>query len=555
MDAKTIASLLKPMNSSQIISTLNSFEKSGLNVSQIDIPTVLSSLNVTQVEGLLSSNSSTVDGLLKSLSSIQLVTVLNNFQNVTSTLFKTGSSLNSSNPTLAKEYIGQGKTLLSLFLNKINNVFTTRQLLGVFSILSNGAAIGTGSKKLMNIAKDLMNGFTGGVNGDGSLSIGVPKRLLNLVEAYQHAEFGDYPTTKDIAPSSIFMSIFFIFALIHLGIFMKNYSLGHKFFISLGLSIYSLIRTLGFLLRIVWAKDVSKITIGLVSMIFIILPTVFLPGLNLILAQRLFTWRHPKLGSKKIFMSLMYLIYSIVIAVVVMTIIAACIQVNYFLSEDHFKMTKQVIQASSILILIYSLLAVILIGAAYIIKPTKSDDEIITYQPFWIKSFGLTYFVPKGSAIKNSNTVPISQRDAIRVIHSTQYHYDTTTTTTTTTTTEDEESNNKSLKQNYSIVIIAISTLLVFIGDIFRCVSTFIDQYKFEQSWIFKPVVMYIMFGVLETFVNLLYIFGRIDLRFYKPDSLKKDVGKTAIDNDDEESKQDSNEQEADEKLSESNTN
>lgn len=535
MDAQTIASLLKPMNSTQIISTLTTFEKSGLNISQVDIPKVLSSLNVTQIEGLLQSNSSTVDGLLTSLSPVQLVTILNNFQNVTSSLFNAAS--NASSPALAGQYMGHGKTLLGLFLNKINNVFTTSQLLGVFKILSGGAALGTGSKKLLTIAKDMMNGFTGGLG----VSVGIPSRLLNLVEAYQPAEFGDYPTTKDIAPSSIFMAIFFIFTLLHLGIFIKNFSLGHKFYISLGLTIYSLVRALGFLLRIVWSKDVTRITTGLVSMIFIVLPTAFLPGLNLILAQRYFTWRHPVHGSRKIFMTLMYLIYSVVIAVVVMTIIAACVQVNYFLNDHHFKMTKQVIQASSILILIYSLLAVILIGASYIVKPTKSDGEILTYQPYWIKSFGLTYFVPKGQAAKEARSVPSSKKHAIRVIHSSEYHYDTTHS--------EEVTETKTLKQNNSIIIIAISTLLVFIGDIFRCVSTFIDQYKYEQSWIFKPVVMYVMFGALETIVNLLYILGRIDLRFYKPDALKN------VEHDVEESVQDQESNDQDEKISEANTN
>lgn len=509
MDASTIASLLKPMNSTQIISTLTALEKSGFNVSSVDIPTVLSTLNVTQIEGLLESNSTVVNGLLQSLSPIQLVTVMTNFQNVTSNLFLAGQKL--ANTTTGAAYTATGKTLLSLFMTKLNTTFTNAQLLGVFSVLSNGAALGTGSKKLLNIANNLMNGFTGGL-----VKISVPARLLKLVEDYQPSEFGDYPSTKDIAPSSIFMAIFFIFTFLHLGIFAKNYTLGHKFFISLGLSFYSLIRALGFLLRIVWSKNITRIETGLASMIFIVLPTVFLPSLNLILAQRIFTWRHPVHGSSKLFMSLMYLIYAVVVVVVVMTIIAACVQVDYFLSEHHFKMTKQVIQASSILILVYSLLAVILIAAAYLIKPSKSDESILTYQPYWIKSFGLTYFVPKGAASQEAQLAPASRKDAIRVIHSSEYQY-----SNDQEQSPEVEGKANSLKQNHSIVIIAISTFLVFLGAIFRCVSTFIEQYKYAQSWIFEPVVMYVMFGALETFVNLLYILGRIDLRFYKPDSLK----------------------------------
>lgn len=510
MDASTIASLLKPMNSTQIINTLTTLEKSGFNVSSVDIPSVLSTLNVTQIEGLLESNSTVVNGLLQSLSPVQLVTVMTNFQNVTSNLFLAGKAL--GNTTTGAAYTQTGKTLLSLFMEKLNNTFTNAQILGVFSILSNGAALGTGSKKLLGIANDLMNGFTAGL-----VKIAIPSRLLNLVEDYQPSEFGDYPTTKDIAPSSIFMAIFFILTFVHLGIFAKNYSLGHKFFVSLGLAIYSLVRALGFLLRIVWSKDITKIETGLASMIFIVLPTAFLPGLNLIMAQRIFTWRHPVRGSSKLFMNLMYLVYAVVVVVVVMTIIAACVQVDYLLGEHHFKMTKQVIQASSILILVYSLLAVILIASAYIIKPSKLAEEVLTYQPYWIKSFRFTYFVPKGAAAQEAKLAPASRKNAIRVIHSTEYQYNNDQEKAP----EAEGTTTATLKQHHSISIIAVTTFLIFIGDIFRCVSTFIEQYKYAQSWIFKPVVMYVLFGALETIVNLIYIFGRIDLRFYKPDSLK----------------------------------
>ncbi|CCH44917.1 putative membrane protein [Wickerhamomyces ciferrii] len=509
MDAATIGSLLKPMNATQIIDTIGVFQKSGLNTSEVDIPKVLSVLNVTQIQGVLSSNSSVVTTMMQQMTPVQLVTVLHNFQNVTTNLFK--AAANSTSVEQATQYKSVGESLIKTLIDKLQNVFTNQQLLGVFSILSKGAALGTGTKKLLDTAKDLLGGFYGGV----AKNVEIPDRLTNLVHGYQIAEFGDYPSSKDIAPSTIFTVIFFLFAIVHLLIFLKNFSLGHRFYISFGLFVYSLIRALGFLLRIIWSSDITQITLGLVSMIFLTLPTVFLPSLNLILAQRIFTWRHPVYGSSKYFTTLMYIIYSFVIAVVVMTIIAACVRINFFISEHHLHMTQQIFQATSVLILLYSSLSVLLILAAFIIKPSNSDKEILTYQPHWIKSFNVKYFVPKGSAAQEAKSIPSSKAHAIRVIHSTSYHYDTTQDQVI------QDENSKSLTQNTSIYIIAFSTLLVLIADCFRCASTFIEQYVYEESWIFKPVVMYVMYGALETLINLVYIFGRIDLRFYKPDALK----------------------------------
>lgn len=512
MNSSSIAAALAGMNSTQIIQTLGALEMSGVNISSIDVPAVLSSLNVTQVEGVLASNSTVVSGLLQSLQPVQLLSVFQNFQNVTSALFTLAETANST--ALAKEYETQAVTLTSLLILNFN-FLTNNQLIGFFKLLSNNAALGTGSKKFISVGKKFFKGF--GMPGSISNSM-IPANLVKFIANYQQAIFGDYPRIRDIAPSSIFMVIFFIFTLLHAFIFIKNYSRGHYFYVSLGLSFYSIIRTLGFLLRIVWSKHSLQISTGLTSTIFLVLPTVFLPSLNLILAQRFFTWRHPVFGSHRLFTIFMYLLYALVAGIVTMNIISVSVQTNYFLSEHHFKMTKQVTQACSVLITIYSLLAICLVAISFIIKPTKLDSSIKTYQPFWIKSFNPLYFVEKNIAKREAELVSSEENlKAIRVIHSTEYHHETINVVSE----KEIQGENTNLKQNHSIYIIIITSVLLFISDIFRCVSTFIEQYHYAQSWIFEPVVMYIMFGVLETIVNVLYIVGRIDLRFYKPDALK----------------------------------
>jgi hypothetical protein len=513
MDTASIVAMLQPMNSSEIIQVLGTLQQSGLNVSQIDTPAILSQLNVTQIEGLLESNSTIVTGLLQSLSATQLVTILTNFQNVTSTIFNAAMSTNITSQA-SSAYITEGKTLVSLLLARLTTTFTDSQLLGLFKILSNGAALGTGSKQLLKIAKKLISGFFGNFPiGD---SIAVPTRLLNLVADYQPAIFGGYPDHKDIAPSAIFMTIFFFLSIAHAGLYFKNRSLGHNFVISLGLSFYAICRMLGFLLRVVWSKDITNIDVGLASNIFVVIPTTMLPSLNLILAQRFFTWKHPIYGSHKVFQTMMYIIYSLVVGVIVMTIIAASVQINYFLGDSHFKMVQRVIEASSVLVVIYSLASIVLVLAAYVIPPTSQDKQVLTFQPTWVKSFKFTYFVTKGAAKQEAAAVPDEQKHAIRVINSSPYHHETINQDST------PEEGAAELKHHHSIYIISFSTLVLFISDMFRCVSTFIKQYNMEHSWIFDPVVMYVMFGLLEFLVNLAFIFGRIDLRFYKPDAFKK---------------------------------
>lgn len=380
-------------------------------------------------------------------------------------------------------------------------------LISLFRSQTNGAADGTGVLKLVDKAKALLGN-------------NLPQYLVDYTLSIQMSIFGDYPSSKDIAPSAIFLSIFIIFTLAHLYIFTKNMMRGHRFWLSLLFAFYCFLRFLGFTLRVVWAKDILKMKTGIASEIFIVIPVVILAGLNLILAQRIFTWRHPHLGSTKFFWANMITTYAIVTGVVVMAIIGSVVPYIYFLSEHHFKMCKQVNQAASVLCVLFSLLAIFLVAAAYLVPSSKRDVSMWTYQPWWVESFGMWYFVPKDSAKRAEKS--FKERDdhafnATRIIASTHER---------SNQVERVQSIDKSgkLGHNHSILIIALTTLILLISTLFRCVSTFIEQQKGNQSWIFEPVVMYIMFGVLEVFINILYLTGRVDLRFYRPDRLKKSM-------------------------------
>lgn len=251
------------------------------------------------------------------------------------------------------------------------------------------------------------------------------------------------------------------------------------------------------------------------------MPIVILASFNLILAQRVFTWRHPDIGSTKLFWTAMYVIYALVAGVVVMAILSAVIPYVYFLSAAHYTMCKKASRAAAVLCLLYSVLAMALIGCAFILKPTTKALQMVTYQPWWIESFGTFYYVPDGAAQRAEETFKTRDPEALwhhRIIASTTQHHNTLEKI------QSVNSKSGTLKHNYSIFIIFFTSLILLISSTCRCVSTFIAKQKSDQSKLFEPVIAYIMFGLLEVIVNILYLVGRVDLRFYRPDRLSKET-------------------------------
>lgn len=345
-----------------------------------------------------------------------------------------------------------------------------------------------------------------------------PPALINYALANQMNLFGDYPTSKDVVPSAIFAAVFGIITILHLGIFFINYSRGHLFWLSLGWVVYATMRTLAWILRIVWSKDLTKTGLGIADEVLLLIPAVLLIAFNLILAQRIFTWRHPVGGSRKLFWSFMIVLYVLVAGVIAMCIVGSAVPYLYFLSDAAVSRYQKVVEATMILLCLYSLTAVSLIGLAFFFKPTRNDETLYTYQPWWIESFAPTYFVRKGaekeaavSFLKRNR----NQRNAIRVIAATHHHYKQVHGVT---------NERGSLGHNVSLAIVAISTLLILIGCILRTVVVFEKRYQKHSGPATKPVAMYIAWGLFETVINAMYIIGRVDLRFYRPNKLPNDV-------------------------------
>lgn len=386
---------------------------------------------------------------------------------------------------------------------------------------TDNAADGTGIVKLVDITKD----FLGLKSADQ-----IPQLLVDYVKDLQQSQFGSYPDEADVAPSAVFLAVFIIIFFAHGALFAVNYSRGHKFWLSFAFCFYALLRWLGFALRIVWAKNILRLHVGIASEVLLVLPTVFIASFNLVLAQRIFTWRHPVLGNHKLFWCLMLAIYSVVISVVVMTIVAGVVPYLYFLSRSHYDMCRNVVKVTSLLITLYSLLAIAFVIFTFLLPVSKTNKEALVYQPFWIKSFAPTYFPPKNAQKEGealfAQKYAIDPREPKRtIVGGGMDIINNKDEDEQTELAEYEEAGEQkfSLKHNVSILIIAVTSIFVFIGSLFRCIGCFMDDVYADQSWIYEPVVMYVLWGALETICNILYLVGRIDLRFYRPDTFSKE--------------------------------
>lgn len=391
----------------------------------------------------------------------------------------------------------------------------------LIKLQTNNAADGTGIIKLVEITKNFLRLES---------AEQIPQLLVDYVQGQQQSQFGSYPDHKDVAPSAVFLALFVIIAIAHGSLFTINYLRGHKFLLSLAFCFYATLRWIGFALRIVWAKDLLKLHVGIASEVLLVLPIVFLASFNLVLAQRIFTWRHPVFGNMKIFWYTMLAIYSVVIAVVVMTIIAGVVPYLYFLSRTNYDMCRNVVKVTSIFITLFSLVSIVFVIFTYILPVTETNKNALVYQPFWIKSFSPFYFPPKNAQAEGEDVfVQRYQNDPREpkrtIVGAGMDIIDSNDVDEVTELQEYENEGEKkfSLKHNVSISIITVTSIFVFIGALFRCIACFIDDIFASQSWIYDPVVMYVLWGALETICNILYLVGRIDLRFYRPDNFKKE--------------------------------
>lgn len=370
---------------------------------------------------------------------------------------------------------------------------------------ANGGAPGTGIKQIIDIGTNLL--------GDE-----LPDELVKYNVDTQNVLMGGYPTEWDVAPSIAFSVIFFVFLILHTSIFLINFFRGHYFWVSIGFIVYCLMKIPAFAMRAYWAKNITEINIGLTASVLQIVPAYLIVSLNLILTQRLFTWRHPVGGSRWLFWSIMLGMYAMVFVFIAVIITASLVPYLYFISYRTYEQWAQVNQAAGVIVVLYVMTSVSLLALSYLFPPTKKDENLYTYQPWWIKSFSPFYFVEKGAAQRAKLTFMRrnhNHRHAIRVIAATHHHFNMV---------EGMTNERGSLTHNVSMFIITATTALILVGAILRCIVLFQFKWKRYEDTIAEPLLGFITWGLFESFVNIIYIVGRVDLRLYRPDILPPQV-------------------------------
>lgn len=380
------------------------------------------------------------------------------------------------------------------------------QITALIQAQTGGAAVGTGLVPLLKKSKVMFKGT-------------IPPTILSGAQKLLPATFGGYPDHNDIAPAAVFLSLYLVMTVVHSYIFFKNWSRGHKFYTSLIFMLYGSLNWIGYTLRLCWAQDITRAHIGLAATVMILTSTVLLAGGNILLAQRIFTWRQPRIGASKLFSAAMWAIYVMVLATILCGVVAGVVPYLYFLGEEHFEMCKKAARAAGVLTIVYSATALGLILLAFMFKPLKESHEFVIYQPWWIESFGMTYFVPKNAVKVAQDTFehrPDHHKKAVRVIVSSTHHYNTIEDLKSATQSEPPV-----LSHNYSIFIILFTVIMLFVSSSFRCASLFVDRHVYNQTWVHTPVTMYCTHGMIEFLILLFYAVTRVDLRFYKPDYIR----------------------------------
>ncbi|EMG47156.1 hypothetical protein G210_2547, partial [Candida maltosa Xu316] len=294
----------------------------------------------------------------------------------------------------------------------------------------------------------------------------LPPILIHNAIGKQVNLFGRYPLPSDYAPSILFATLFSIIAVLHLVVFFINFSRGHYFFLNLVWSIIAVVRLISFVLRAAWTLDITKVKVAIAGEVLIVMPAILLISTNLILAQRLFTWRHPVGGSRKLFWIVMMSLYALVGILIAVAALGSAIPFLYFLSTKRLLLYINLNKWISVMVIVYTLTAVALIGLSLWL-PTTKDEKLYTYQPWWIESFSPFYFVKKGAAQeaeesfmkRNSN-----HRHAIRVIAATHHHYKMV---------KGLSNERGDLKHNVSLMMIIISTILLLLSSLLRSIVVF----------------------------------------------------------------------------------
>ena len=351
---------------------------------------------------------------------------------------------------------------------------------------------------------------------------------LKLTVPAMPGQFGGYPfplySQSERAADGVLIAVFFILMVAHFYIFIRNRIRGQRFYFSFGVGFVCMMKVIGFSCRLAWSHDVMDLNVGIVSIVFIQVAQLILLAMNLVLAHRIFTWRHPETGNSLFVNIYMIQIYLYVLVVIAMAIVGQSIPFLYFLDHHHYNMCRNVTKAAAILNLFFATMPCQLLALVYILRPgtvipALGIGETIppVHQASWIKSAGIFYFPEHDSQV----FVSPQHKHTIRIMPSREppgkgfhkaFH---------------EPMHPESPRIIVAVITVLVSSIVLIGTTCFRVAAVFHgENYGTPRPdgtvkvgyWPWHPYVQFVFYGGVEAAVIIWYLVMRVDLRFYIPE-------------------------------------
>lgn len=194
-----------------------------------------------------------------------------------------------------------------------------------------------------------------------------------------------FPTPDvDAAPTAAFLVLFFISALSHMFIFLRNKKRGH-FFIFNGLCIgFSMARVVTCSLRLAWMYNIDNRGLGIAATIFVAAGVLILFVINLMFAHRIVRGLHPHMGWSRLHSRFLLVLYLLVPALLVM-VITATVQLFYTTDKKLVHADIDMQRGASTYFLFFAYLP-IQITIFALVYPKNSGPDHFGKGPFWHKA-------------------------------------------------------------------------------------------------------------------------------------------------------------------------
>ncbi|VVT56164.1 uncharacterized protein SAPINGB_P004872 [Magnusiomyces paraingens] len=421
---------------------------------------------------------------------------------------------------------------------------------GILSLVTpQGKVPGTGLSEIVKNLNSYASDPTASLLfGTGS---NVINDILNLVGAELPGQWGDYSANSDIGPSVFFVVAFSIFTASYIFIFTRNCMRGHIFFPTLGLIIYSLLRAIAFGLRVNWSKNPTNIDLGMTSSGLIFGPGIFICVTNMLFGLRIFTWRHPEFNKNIVFNGAVFFVNMAIIGMFIMGLSGEGLPFANFMTRHRYTVCQRLGSAGAVATALYTMMGVGLIVLGYVIKPGHIEGRLglvcgrfgsrrngmntplQTFSAGWVRSADLFFYPAKGSQVRYTRGE--SESRAVRVIATRKAPAGGLSTHTFGSGYQGSSGHGPRMSTNIWIVV--VTSVLLCIGASLRAASTFPRTARGgfngvpTGSWMYLSWPMYVFTGAFECIINIIYLAGRVDLRFYIPDMPRK-VGDGPIEGD-----------------------